>query len=302
LVYLRARHYAPGMGRFLTRDTWSGDENKPISFNAWSYAYTNPARFSDPSGHISCDSFVTFTQEDGKTWLESEKAAVCQSVNDIGLAYADVMNDHARFIELETGRHFRLFTASRAFTLVHGRVEFYRSALHPGWAGQWNDGHGRIEIFDIEDRVTGEIKSGYIARHPRLVVHEMGHAFLSAIDATATGLNFDSVLLRPWRNNNICPHSYDPESDMGYCTCPSDADPPSFYGYYGGFEDWQFGYLVAEDGRWKEEIADMYLGWVYNKWEHTRDGVGLSKLGKAKSKYMNAMMYTQIVNKVPEFR
>jgi RHS repeat-associated protein len=27
LVYLRARHYAPGMGRFLTRDTWPNQNN-----------------------------------------------------------------------------------------------------------------------------------------------------------------------------------------------------------------------------------------------------------------------------------
>lgn len=25
LVYLRARHYAPSTGRFLTRDTWMGE-------------------------------------------------------------------------------------------------------------------------------------------------------------------------------------------------------------------------------------------------------------------------------------
>ena len=27
LVYLRARHYDPAMGRFLTRDTWGGAKN-----------------------------------------------------------------------------------------------------------------------------------------------------------------------------------------------------------------------------------------------------------------------------------
>jgi RHS repeat-associated protein len=42
LIYLRARHYAPGMGRFLTRDTREGDTNQPLSFNRWGYVEGNP--------------------------------------------------------------------------------------------------------------------------------------------------------------------------------------------------------------------------------------------------------------------
>jgi hypothetical protein len=50
LVYLRARMYAPGMGRFLSRDTWGGTYKRPLSLNRWSYVDGNPVRFSDPSG------------------------------------------------------------------------------------------------------------------------------------------------------------------------------------------------------------------------------------------------------------
>jgi len=52
LVYLRARFYAPGTGRFLTRDTWGGDANIPLSFNRWNYVYGNPITYHDPSGHV----------------------------------------------------------------------------------------------------------------------------------------------------------------------------------------------------------------------------------------------------------
>ena len=34
---MRARHYGPGMGRFLTRDTWAGGYNSPHSLNRWLY-------------------------------------------------------------------------------------------------------------------------------------------------------------------------------------------------------------------------------------------------------------------------
>jgi RHS repeat-associated protein len=50
LVYLRARYYAPGQGRFLTMDPWRGDLNRPNTLNPYLYASGNPLVFSDPSG------------------------------------------------------------------------------------------------------------------------------------------------------------------------------------------------------------------------------------------------------------
>jgi hypothetical protein len=43
--------YAPGMGRFLTRDTWSGNYSEPLSFNRWNYVEGNPISYIDPLGH-----------------------------------------------------------------------------------------------------------------------------------------------------------------------------------------------------------------------------------------------------------
>jgi len=53
LIYLRSRTYNPSIGRFLTKDTWLGDANNPITFNHWQYANANPVVNIDPSGHIS---------------------------------------------------------------------------------------------------------------------------------------------------------------------------------------------------------------------------------------------------------
>jgi len=50
MVYLRARYYAPTDGRFVSRDTWEGDVNSPMSYNAWLYTYANPINMTDPSG------------------------------------------------------------------------------------------------------------------------------------------------------------------------------------------------------------------------------------------------------------
>jgi len=50
LVFLRARYYAPEIGLFTSRDLWSGEIYRPMSYNAWMYVYANPTNLTDPSG------------------------------------------------------------------------------------------------------------------------------------------------------------------------------------------------------------------------------------------------------------
>jgi RHS repeat-associated protein len=50
LTYLRARYYASEDGRFISRDTWSGEYNRPLSLNRWNYVEGNPINAIDPSG------------------------------------------------------------------------------------------------------------------------------------------------------------------------------------------------------------------------------------------------------------
>ena len=50
LVNLRARYYAPGDGRFVSRDLWSGEQLFPGSYNQWVYVNNNPIRYTDPTG------------------------------------------------------------------------------------------------------------------------------------------------------------------------------------------------------------------------------------------------------------
>lgn len=52
LVYLRARYYAPSVGRFTSRDAWRGLSGEPQSLNRWSYVGANPVNYTDPSGHF----------------------------------------------------------------------------------------------------------------------------------------------------------------------------------------------------------------------------------------------------------
>jgi filamentous hemagglutinin len=49
-VYLRARWYAPGQGRFVSEDPFAGFPEMPYSLHAYQYGYSNPLRWTDPSG------------------------------------------------------------------------------------------------------------------------------------------------------------------------------------------------------------------------------------------------------------
>jgi RHS repeat-associated protein len=53
LIYLRARYYSSGTGRFLSRDTWSGDYKNPITLGKWVYANSNPIIYTDPTGYFA---------------------------------------------------------------------------------------------------------------------------------------------------------------------------------------------------------------------------------------------------------
>ncbi len=51
--YLRARYYSPGVGRFITRDTYQGSANDPVSLHRYLYANGDPIMMRDPTGLFS---------------------------------------------------------------------------------------------------------------------------------------------------------------------------------------------------------------------------------------------------------
>ena len=53
LYYLRARWVDPITGRFLTRDTDTGDPKAPATLHKYLYANGDPVDFRDPSGHAA---------------------------------------------------------------------------------------------------------------------------------------------------------------------------------------------------------------------------------------------------------
>ncbi|MDF2805006.1 MAG: hypothetical protein K0S61_4911 [Anaerocolumna sp.] len=53
LVYLRARYYEPGTGRFIQQDSYPyfGEIEEPLTRNLYIYGNGNPLKYTDPSGN-----------------------------------------------------------------------------------------------------------------------------------------------------------------------------------------------------------------------------------------------------------
>lgn len=61
LVYLRARDYSAGTGRFETRDTVSPNGPGTQGYNPYAYVSGNPTTFTDPTGHSAFEGSAMFS-------------------------------------------------------------------------------------------------------------------------------------------------------------------------------------------------------------------------------------------------
>jgi len=55
LYYLRARYYDPYIGRFISEDSYWGEDENPLSLNLYTYCHNDPIRYTDPTGHFVSD-------------------------------------------------------------------------------------------------------------------------------------------------------------------------------------------------------------------------------------------------------
>ncbi|BAY62588.1 YD repeat protein [Calothrix brevissima NIES-22] len=58
LYYLRARYYDPENGRFISKDSFEGFQDDPLSLHKYIYAHNNPVNLIDPSGNASASEYA----------------------------------------------------------------------------------------------------------------------------------------------------------------------------------------------------------------------------------------------------
>jgi len=191
-VYLRARWYAPGQGRFVSEDPFVGFPELPYSLHAYQYAYSNPVRWTDPSGEWVCDGIDPTSTSSYDSWVNppagysdfckkqkatlDEKFGVGKSLVNSGMAgLLYLFTDES----LPGGRNapqerFRPNYLSRAAE----RLEFIL------WytAGEGRFSHDRV-VFSDED-FAADLQDSHLMATPDgkpIVSNQVNH-FLTAVD------------------------------------------------------------------------------------------------------------------------
>lgn len=75
--YLRARWMDPGVGRFVTQDTYMGNGADPASLHKYIYTHSNPVNAVDPSGHFQMNELMMGLQlQQARMTISSVSAGV----------------------------------------------------------------------------------------------------------------------------------------------------------------------------------------------------------------------------------
>jgi RHS repeat-associated protein len=97
LYDLRARWMDPGVGRFTSRDTFSGTQTDPVSLHPYLYAEADPVNRTDPSGHNSLSQyhgiFLSTLQNVWKGALSISIPQLLSSLNFTGRLFAELLID-----------------------------------------------------------------------------------------------------------------------------------------------------------------------------------------------------------------
>ena len=151
LVYLRARYYHPTIGRFLQRDSFGGFAQQPQSLNQYTYAASNPVRFSDPSGHCAVNSDGSRAAHDAECWrladaiyamwddnswfAERFRIGKENFMNQIAAAGPDIDAD---WMQLQLDLWYADFAFSHGLQNPYGPVVWHKPLPHQSICDTWD--------------------------------------------------------------------------------------------------------------------------------------------------------------------
>ncbi len=304
MVYLRARYYSPNDGRFLTRDTWMGDYNRPLSLNRWEYVEGNPVNLTDPSGHYPLGISQIISQALPQYTPSSINTSILAAFNcgncgpDGIFCNSTVPPEEIYNINFtESGRSWIAEDKTAAIDGVKAVARKFAGILggSPAYAWLVTFGYMKFQMGGCND-CLGTDHAGYTKgahyiqfagmsdtsaiKRRNLVVHELGHAFKWLLYNKTGGAIDVYTELTDWRSD----HADYP--DRQTFNGPSGTTGPSY-----GFASLQNQIIWQQSlsGEDPEEFADQFLGWVFNQWQVNPDG-SLHRDGKSRADMMNANM------------
>jgi RHS repeat-associated protein len=99
LYYLRARYYDPSIGRFISEDSYWGEEENPASLNLYTYCSNDPVNYIDPSGHWQQgdDKLTKYAQTRIKYFTKRYYEAKTQSEKNAWHKLADMYRNNSKY-------------------------------------------------------------------------------------------------------------------------------------------------------------------------------------------------------------
>jgi RHS repeat-associated protein len=275
-----ARYYSPLIGRFVSADTLVPGAGNPQAFNRYSYALSNPLKYTDPSGHVA----ICGVGCDEGNWSPTLGMYGVSLVGDWTLLEVLVIHKEARsqaakLMNACGGACYNM-TEQGLFRQVFGDTtisrDFTRPMITDPNTGQsrdwWECSAASMSCYgspgaSSSARLTRPVNSG-------LITHEFGHRFDYAIGyAGRNSLEQDTIWDASGRfvtGVNPATGAYERTATGYQCgTNPCMQHPLNFGD--------------ANDRRGSEDFADMYMIWVHGTFAD-------NLAGRARNNWMNVNM------------
>ena len=298
MIFLRSRYYSPLTGTFISRDSWQGDYNRPLSLNRWTYVNGNPVNYTDPSGLFSSP-YASFR---GNSFREVDKIQIHYALVEVAKAYRRGYLEYLAYLDnyysnigcitsdLESIKYwlslqFPTNSDTTIFLRIHsGPILFNEDGQDLGW---WATTHSKNQInihkggflskYTTYQELDGTIL--YASRYEDFLSGKTvpGFDMQNWIDVTERYRHWVTHEVGHAFNNAIKDSSGAGKLPENTVTKWQNANklplPLSPYDEEGGFcgtknEGWQW--RLSDQNGPGEIFSDMFIGWVYNCFESSQ--------------------------------
>ncbi len=259
LLFYNARWYDSYLNQWAQPDSIIPDPSNPQDWDRYSYVRNSPINYNDPNGH------GPVVQQNGQS------AAQIIESDYFALAFLGIIVVQDQYLpfsiaEIQAFEGAAKDTANKlSETVGMSPIDAFRSVYNGGFSIKRCQKDQCSGFGWVTDANTLYIRKVYtnpeVAK--RHIVHEFGHLLDQRYPLNPTF----------WDLRKSLAHEV-PEYEF----------PGRTEGFAGGLDDWQFN---QADNSW-EEFADMYVGWVYDRWAtKAQERWG----GNVRSSYMERYMF-----------